>query len=411
MNEIVRRTLVMLSASFALGFAAGSMTAGPGSAALVALSGNASFAGLYVALLNLGAAAGAAVGGRAMDRWGRRPVLMSGYVLGAVGYAIAGSGVALDVLALFVAGILVFAAAMGIGGLTRIAAAEIFPPAERGRGIAWVQTSAIAGGVIGPLLLMLTEPLGHAIGRDALGIVWWLAPPLLIAGALTLRRAAEPMELAKEIERAHPHAAGTKLGTGAVRSRRLLVVGVIALAGSHAAMAAVMGVAGVAVVHAGHGASVLGTIMMLHFIGMYGLSRIVGHVTDRWGRRPTILSGLVLLGLGGAVVALIPNMGGFAAGILIVGLGWSFAYMGASVLLTDITVPSRRARILGRADLITQLTAAVVATSGGVWFAANGLAGLGLVAIAAVTLPFVAFLFVVEPLPGQYRTAQESAAT
>ncbi|HJR65959.1 MAG TPA: MFS transporter [Gemmatimonadaceae bacterium] len=411
MNEIVRRTLVMLSASFALGFAAGSMTAGPGSAALVALSGNASFAGLYVALLNLGAAAGAAVGGRAMDRWGRRPVLMSGYVLGGVGYAIAGSGVALDVLALFVAGILVFAAAMGIGGLTRIAAAEIFPPAERGRGIAWVQTSAIAGGVVGPLLLMLTEPLGHAIGRDALGIVWWLAPPLLIAGALTLRRAAEPMELAKEIEREHPHASGTALGTGAVRSRRLLVAGVIALAGSHAAMAAVMGVAGVAVVHAGHGASVLGTIMMLHFIGMYGLSRIVGHVTDRWGRRPTILSGLVLLGLGGAVVALIPNMAGFGAGILIVGLGWSFAYIGASVLLTDITVPSRRARILGRADLITQLTAAVVATSGGVWFAANGLAGLGLVAIAVVTLPFVAFLFVVEPLPGQYRTAQEGAAT
>lgn len=410
MNDIVRRTLVMLSASFALGFAAASMTAGPGSAALVALSGNARFAGLYVALLNLGAAAGAALGGRAMDRWGRRPVLMSGYVLGAVGYGIAGSGVALDMLALFVAGILVFAAAMGIGGLTRIAAAEIFPPTERGRGIAWVQTSAIAGGIVGPLLLMLTEPLGHAVGRDALGIVWWLAPPLLIAGALTLRRAAEPMEIAKEIEREYPHAPGTTTGTGAVRSRRLLVVGVIALAGSHAAMAAVMGVAGVAVVHAGHGASVLGTIMMLHFIGMYGLSRIVGHVTDRVGRRPTILAGLVLLGLGGAVVALIPNMAGFAAGILIVGLGWSFAYIGASVLLTDITVPSRRARILGRADLITQLTAAVVATSGGVWFAANGLAGLGLVAIAVVTLPFVAFLFVVEPLPGQYRTAQESAA-
>ena len=402
MNEIVRRTLIMLSAAFAMGFAAASMTAGPGSAALVELSGNARFAGLYVALLNLGAAAGAAVGGRSMDRWGRRPVLIAGYLIGAVGYAIAGFGVAFGMLALFVAGILVFAAAMGIGGLTRVAAAEILPPAERGRGIAWVQTSAIAGGIIGPLLLILTEPFGEAIGRNALGIVWWIAPPLLIAGALTLRRAAEPMEIAKEIERAHPHASGAASGTSAVRSRRLLVVGVVALASSHAAMAAVMGVAGVAVVHAGHGASLLGTIMMMHFIGMYGLSRIVGHVTDRWGRRPTILTGLVLLGVGGGVVALIPTMAGFAAGILIVGLGWSFGYIGASVLLTDITAPSRRARILGRADLITQLTAAVVATSGGVWFAAHGLAGLGVVAIAVVTLPFMAFLFVLEPLPGQY---------
>jgi MFS family permease len=219
------------------------------------------------------------------------------------------------------------------------------------------------------------------------------------------------MEIAKEIERTHPHAPGGTSGADAVRSRRLLIVGVLALAGSHAAMASVMGVAGVAVVHAGHGAGVLGSIMMLHFIGMYGLSRVVGHATDRWGRRPTILLGLVLLGVGGGVVTLVPTMAGFAAGILIVGLGWSFGYIGASVLLTDITAPSRRARILGRADLITQLTAAAVATSAGVWFAAHGLEGLGVVAIAVVTLPFVAFLFVVEPLPGQYRTVEQSAAT
>lgn len=407
MNEIVRRTLIRLSAAFALGFAAASMTAGPGSAALVALSGNASFAGLYVALLNVGAAAGAAFGGRAMDRWGRRPVLVAGYSLAAAGYTMAGVGVTIEILALFIAGVLTLAGALGIGGLTRVAAAEMFPPAERGRGIAWLQTSAIAGAVVGPLLLILTEPLGRAIGRNALGLVWWVAPPLTVVAALMLRRTAEPMEIAREIERAHPHAPGIAVTTG-VGFRRLLAAGVVALAASHAAMASVMGVAGVAVVHEGHGAGLLGTIMMLHFVGMYGLSRIVGHVADRWGRRATILAGLVLLAVGGAIVALFPGMAGLTAGLLIVGLGWSFGYIGASVLLTDITAPSRRARILGRADLITQLTAAVVAMTGGVWFAANGLQGLGVVAIAVVTLPFVGFLFVVEPLPGQYRTAQRA---
>lgn len=407
MNEIVRRTLIRLSAAFALGFAAASMTAGPGSAALVVLSGNASFAGLYVALLNVGAAAGAAFGGRAMDRWGRRPVLVAGYSLAAAGYTMAGVGVTIEILALFIAGVLTLAGALGIGGLTRVAAAEMFPPAERGRGIAWLQTSAIAGAVVGPLLLILTEPLGRAIGRNALGLVWWVAPPLTVVAALMLRRTAEPMEIAREIERAHPHAPGIAVTTG-VGFRRLLAAGVVALAASHAAMASVMGVAGVAVVHEGHGAGLLGTIMMLHFVGMYGLSRIVGHVADRWGRRATILAGLVLLAVGGAIVALFPGMAGLTAGLLIVGLGWSFGYIGASVLLTDITAPSRRARILGRADLITQLTAAVVAMTGGVWFAANGLQGLGVVAIAVVTLPFVGFLFVVEPLPGQYRTAQRA---
>ena len=162
-------------------------------------------------------------------------------------------------------------------------------------------------------------------------------------------------------------------------------------------MSAVMGVAGAAVVHAGHGAPILGSIMMLHFVGMFGLSRVVGQVTDRFGRRNTILVGLALLAIAGAVVALVPGMPGFGAGILLAGLGWSFGFIGATVMLTDLTAPSHRARVLGRADLVSSLTAAVVATTGGFWFAANGLAGLGLLAIAVVTLPLVLFVFVAEP--------------
>jgi MFS family permease len=409
MNHTTRRTLVALSSSFALGFAAASMTSGPGSAALVGLSGKAHFAGMYVALLNIGAATGAGVGGRAMDAFGRRPVLMAGHLSAAAGFLLAGSGVALGSLSAFVVGVLLIAIGLGVGGLHRIAAAELFPPAERGRGIAWVQTSALAGAIAGPLLLVLTEPLGQAIGRDPLSLVWWLAPPLSLAGVLALSRAAEPMEIGKEIARAYPYAPNTPAGRADVIPTRLLIAGIVALAASQAAMTSVMGVAGVAVVHAGHGAGTLGWIMMLHFIGMFGLSRFVGHAVDRWGRRVTILTGFALLAVGGGVVATVPGMAGFGAGILLVGLGWSAAFIGASVLLTDITSPGRRARILGRADLIMQLSAAAVTISGGFWFAANGVAGLGVLAIAVVTLPFVVILFVAESVPGQYRQAPSKA--
>jgi MFS family permease len=409
MQSAIRRTLVALSASFAIGFAAASMTSGPGSAAMVSLSGKAQFAGLYAALLNIGAAAGAALGGRAMDAFGRRPVLMAGHLSAAAGFLLAGAGVAIASLSAFVAGVLLIAIGAGVGGLHRIAAAELFPPAERGRGIAWVQTSALAGAIAGPLLLVLTEPLGQAIGRDPLSLVWWLAPPLSLAGVLVLSRAAEPMEIGKEIARAYPHAPNAPAGQADGVPIRLLIAGIVALAASQAAMTSVMGVAGVAVVHAGHGAGTLGWIMMLHFVGMFGLSRFVGHAVDRWGRRITILTGFALLAAGGGVVATVPGMAGFGAGILLVGLGWSAAFIGASVLLTDITVPGRRARILGRADLIMQLSAAAVTISGGFWFAANGVAGLGVLAIAVVTLPFVAMLFVAESVPGQYRPAPSEA--
>lgn len=152
-------------------------------------------------------------------------------------------------------------------------------------------------------------------------------------------------------------------------------------------MAAVMGIGGAAVAHAGHGVPVLGSVMLMHFIGMFALSRTVGRVADRVGRTQTILIGLALLSSGGAVIALIPGIVAFGTGLLLVGFGWSFGYIGSTVLLTDAAIPERRARTLGRADLTAQLCAAIVATGGGWWFAARGAAGLGILAIVIAAAP------------------------
>ena len=132
--------------------------------------------------------------------------------------------------------------------------------------------------------------------------------------------------------------------------------------------------------------------MLVHFIGMFGLSRVVGRIADRGGRIQAILSGLALLSIGGAVIAFIPGIVAFGIGLLLVGLGWSFGFIGSTVLLADAAPPERRARTLGRADLTGQLSAAVVSTAGGWWFAARGAAGLGLLAIVIALIPVALLL-------------------
>jgi MFS family permease len=407
MEVSVRRTLLRLGVAYALSWATTSMVAGPGSAALVSLTGNLSHSGLFIALFYVGSALGAALGGRAMDRYGRKPPLLVAYTVSAFAFAAAGFGVARSSLALFVAGTLVLAAAFGAANLTRVAAAEMFPPAERGRGVAWVQISAIFGAVVGPVLLLASEPLGKLLGRSPLSLVWFLAPPLLIAAVVVVSGALEPRSIAfRAVSGAG--AADKRDGDVAGDRTRLIAVGMVALAASQAAMASVMGVSGAAVAHAGHGVNVLGALMFMHFVGMFALSRAVGRVADRFGRRPTIMTGLALLALGGFTVAFVPGTAGFAAGLLLVGLGWSFGFIGATVLLTDVTAPTRRARIMGRADLIAQLSAAVIATGGGWWFAAQGLAGLGIAAVAVAAAPLVLLGFVAEGQPGRY--AQPAAS-
>lgn len=400
MDDLVRRTLIRLGAAYALGWATTSMVAGPGSAALVALTGGLSFAGLYVALVYAGIAAGAGLGGRAMDRWGRKPPLVTAYLLASLGYVLAGTGVARGTLPLFVTGILCFSAASGTTNLTRVAAAEMFAPAERGRGVAWVQIAAISGAVVGPLLLVASQPLGALLGRPPLTLVWFFAPPLHLGAALVVSRAVEPRSLAVPAEVVAGPA--PRSVTGAPGTARLIRAGTLSLVASQAAMASVMGVAGAAVSHAGHGVPVLGGLMFLHFVGMFGLSRVVGRLADVAGRRRTILTGLALLAVGGLVVAFVPGPGGFGTGLLLVGLGWSFGYIGGTVLLADVSAPGRRARTLGRADLAAQLCAGLVASIGGWWFAVHGLGGLGVAAAVVAATPLLLVLLVREPGPGRY---------
>jgi MFS family permease len=399
MNPQTRQTLLRLGAAYALAWATTSMVAGPGSAALVRLTGDLSHSGLYVALFYLGAAAGAASGGRAMDRYGRRRPLVAAYLLAATGFVAAGVGLQRESLAWFVAGITIFAAAFGTVNLTRLAAAEMFAPAERGRGVAWVQIAAIFGAVAGPVFLLLSQPLGTLLGREPAILVWFLAPLLQGIAAILAASAPEPVRFVGPPVAAP--APGDAFRERAL-SRRLVVAGSVSLAASQAAMASVMGVAGAAVAHAGHGTSVLGSLMLAHFVGMFALSRVVGRIADRVGRRATILTGLGLLASGGAVVALVPGPAGFAVGLLLVGFGWSFGFIGSTVLLTDASPPDRRARVLGRADLGAQLAAAVIATAGGWWFAARGMPGLGLAAAVVAATPILLLALVREREPGHY---------
>ena len=384
MDRLTRQTLHRLGAAYALAWATTSMSVGPGSAALVRLSGNLAYAGLYVALFNVGAASGAALGGRAMDRYGRRIPLMASYVIAAIGYVIAGIGAQRSLLPLLVTGAFILAACFGAAGLSRLAAAEMFAPAERGRGVAWVQIAAIFGAVAGPLVLLVSEPIGKLIGRPPLDLVWFLAPPLLLIAAVLLVNAVEPKSLVHA-----PPAQPTNVPAAvtASASTGLVLAATVSLAASQASMAAVMGVSGAAIAHAGHGVPVLSSVMLAHFIGMFALSRVVGGFADRVGRQQTILVGLALLAVGGAIVALVPGATGFAIGLALVGFGWSFGFIGSTVLLADSAAPDRRARIVGRADLAAQLSSAVIALGGGWWFASRGLAGLGVLAIAVATIP------------------------
>ncbi|HVL48414.1 MAG TPA: MFS transporter [Candidatus Thermoplasmatota archaeon] len=398
-DPVARGGLARLGLAFALAWVAVAMTAAPGSVAWVALSKNPGDAGAFFAAFSAGAAVGALVGGRAMDRFGRRIVLVAAYVAAALGYATAGAGYAFGSLAIFSAGAVLLAAGTGAVYLTRLAAADLLPVNERGRGVAFVQVCATFGAVLGPTLLSLSGPLGTWLGADPRSFVWFIAPPLLLLAAFVIFRGPEPLAIARARAAATPAASAVAASAPASGAARVVVLAAAfaTLAAAQAAMVGVMGVTGAALEHAGHGVEAMGFTMALHFIGMFGLSLVVGRLADRAGRRPTLLAGQVILAAGALGVAYVPGLAGHAIGLLVVGLGWSFAYIASTVLVADLVPLERRARVMGAADLATSLFVVLVVMGSGIVYGQRGLEGVGLVAAALALLPAVLVLASKEP--------------
>lgn len=395
----VRRAMNLYAATYALAWFNVALLAGPGSVALVDLSGHLEWSGGYTAVYWVGAALGAFLGGRAMHRWGRVPVSSAAHATSAVGLLVAGLAVHLGHLPLFVVGTVQYAFGIGSIFLTRGAVAELVPAVARGRAVARLQLAAGAGAIAGPLLLVVSKPLAAATGWDPWQAVWWVGPPLLALAAFLVTRVPREARL--------PPATGPRRARSAGPTARTpFLVGILGLSFAQAAMTMAMGVSGATLVHLGHGLQALGGVMAAHYVGMFALSPVIGRFADAWGRRRTILLGVSVMAGGGGLLVGTSGLLPFAAALFLVGLGWSFAFIASTVVVADVAPLGGSGRLLGTADLVTASLAILASLTGGAMFADQGQAGLGLLAIGLVAVPALAALFLVERAPGRYGAAE-----
>ena len=90
--------------------------------------------------------------GRLSDRVGRMPVIRGGFMLGIAGPLVTAAGCATSSGALVFVGLGLCGAAQSIVLLSRAAAAEMFPPERRARGMSIVLFGVVSGAIWGPLV-------------------------------------------------------------------------------------------------------------------------------------------------------------------------------------------------------------------------------------------------------------------
>lgn len=365
------RSLVGTQAVGAVG-----ITIGIATASLLArdLSGSEKMAGLAQTSQVLGASICSFVLARLMSARGRRTGLATGYLLGAAGAVLCVVAGKAGSMSLLLAGAVLLGSTTAANSAARYAATDLAEDAHRARALAVVVWATTIGAVAGPNLtgpaarLAGTLDLPALTGPFAIGAIGMLAAAVLVFATLRPDPLLLARELAGEAPGEHQRGRSWQRAVEVLRTRPAVAAGVTALALAHAAMVSVMVMTPLHMEHGGSELRVIGVVISVHVLGMFAFSPLVGIAADRFGRAASIACGAALLLLAAALSGGSPEGSSWQifAGLFLLGLGWSFATVAASALLTEHTPLAARTDVQGTADMTMNLTAA-----GG-----GGLAGL-----------------------------------
>src|SRR6478736_10500015 len=149
-----------------------------GTVTIVTVTGVEGILGLGPAVFLIAGALAVGPAGRLSDRFGRMPVIRTGYALGVVGPLVTAAGCNWRSGVLVFLGLGLCGAAQSIVLLSRAAAAEMFPPERRARGMSFVLFGAVSGAVWGPLVF---GPVfaNRSTDAHALAAPWLIGVPFL----------------------------------------------------------------------------------------------------------------------------------------------------------------------------------------------------------------------------------------
>ena len=365
----VRRNALLLAAGLVFQSGMIQLAVALGTVTIVSVTGEDSILGLGPAVFLIAGALAVGPAGRLSDRVGRMPVIRGGFVLGTTGPWVTAGGCAARSGFLVFLGLALCGAGQTIVLLSRAAAAEMFPPERRARGMSIVLFGVVSGAIWGPLVF---GPMfsGKSFAAHDLVVPWLAAGAFTIAGfALSFAVRPDPREISRQYDQAVEESAAS---LREILRRPGVATAMIAAVASFAVMVGVMNLAGYVAVGHHHEHGDVFTIISIHIVGMYGLVLVIGDVIERLGRRNSMVIGLLVIALSNAGLAWFASIAGMSLSMFGLGLGWCLSYIAATTELVGLAGPAERGRLIGATDLLSSFAGAALALGGGVVYTGAG---------------------------------------
>lgn len=309
-----------------------------------------------------------------MQKLGRKIGFVIGNIIGLFGTWVALQGLLEQSLSLFALGTFLIGIAIGVGQQYRFAALEACARPQHARAISMVMAGGVLAAIIGPNLAILSQDW-HAASPYA-GAFYGLFGLYVVALALIML-----LPLPKPtVVSANAH----------VRSYRelfrqpLLLAAVASGMIGYGIMVLIMTATPLAMNHDQHNFNATAHVIQWHVLGMFVPSFFTGSLIRRFSTRRVIL-----WGCGALILSVLVNLTGqgfwhYWWGLLLLGVGWNFTFIGATHLLTFSYQPAEKAKVQGINEFMVFSAAA-----GGSLFAGQGLVLLGWAWLNLFAIPWI----------------------
>jgi predicted MFS family arabinose efflux permease len=391
-DRLARRNALVLAAAQAL--AGGNSIVIVGTAGIVGASlAGKEYATVPVSTYVLGMWIGTLPVGMLAKKFGRIAAFEAGALCGTIAGLLCCLAVVHASFALLCAGTLFGGFYAAVHQSYRFAAADTASDAFKPKAISFVMAGGMFSAFVGPQLVIFTKDLWQ---------------PYLFAASYVAQAGVAILSglvlLATRIPR--PVQAGRRMGDGRplveiFRQPRLIVAVVCGVA-SYSVMNLVMTSAPVAMLDCNHTVTDATLGLQWHVVGMFAPSFFTGALIARFGTDRVAGVGLAIIAVGAVIALAGISIWHFWATLVLLGVGWNFAFVGATALVTQCHRPNERNRVQAVNDFLVFGSMAIGSFASGKLLASYGwdmVAGVVLPAVAIAGILLLAVNLLAHPRP------------
>lgn len=366
-----KRVVVSLAIAQALFQTASVLIMTIGGLAGLVLAPDKALATLPIACVALGTAIATVPASLLMGRVGRRPGFVLGALLGATGGGLAAWSMFVGSFPLLCVATALVGAYQGFAQFYRFAAAEAATEAFKSRAISLVLAGGVVAALAGPHLGAATKDL---FGAAAYAGSFLAVLGLSVASVIVLANTPlAPVSAAGEaLEPPRP--------LSEIMRQPKFIAAVVGAAAGSGVMVLVMTATPLSMVGHHHEVTDAAFVIQWHVLGMFVPSFFTGWLVKRFGLTPMMLTGVALLLTHVTIAMSGVALLNFLSGLVLLGVGWNFLYIGGSTLLTETYRTSERSKVQALNDFLIVGVVAASSFSAGALTETFGWRGLNLAA-------------------------------